>query len=186
MNTSFSRQTIATVAGLLLAMTLPSVAGQLVKQDVEGIRNFTRVDATVACAGATAVEAIPELKRQGFRAIVNLRLATEDGANVEESQTAAESAGLRYLHIPFETVNPDFAVADAFLAAVTDPENQPVFIHCGSANRVGALWLTKRVLKDGWAIEEAVKEAEAIGLRSDTLREFALKYIEARREHLER
>ena len=40
---------------------------------------------------------------------------------------------------------------DSFLAAVADKSNQPVFIHCGSANRVGGMWMIKRVLQDGWA-----------------------------------
>jgi len=165
------------LAALLLAGMLPSVAGQLVKQDVEGIRNFTRVDATVACAGATSVEAIAELKRQGFAAIVNLRLESEAGADIDASRAAAEAAGLEYIHLPLDGGAPDPAVADAFLAAVTDTANQPVFIHCASANRVGALWLIKRVLKDGWSVEEATNEAKAIGLRSEALEQFALKYI---------
>jgi hypothetical protein len=53
-----------------------------------------------------------------------------------------------------------------------------VFIHCGSANRVGAVWLIKRVLQDGWTVPKATEEAKMIGLRSAPLEQFALKYIE--------
>lgn len=181
MNTRFRRRAITALAALLLAGTLPTAAAQLVKQDVEGIRNFTRVDATVACAGATSVEAIAELQRQGFAAILNLRQEGEAGADIGVSRAAAEAAGLKYIHLPLDGTAPDPAVADAFLAAVTDVANQPVFIHCGSANRVGALWLIKRVVKDGWPIGEATEEAKAIGLRSEALEQFALKYIADRR-----
>ena len=52
-----------------------------------------------------------------------------------------------------------------------------MFVHCGSANRVGALWLIKRVMKDGWTIAQATEEAKAIGLRSEKLEAFALKYL---------
>lgn len=31
-----------------------------------GVTNYTRVDATVACAGATPVQALSELKKNGF------------------------------------------------------------------------------------------------------------------------
>lgn len=60
-----------------------------------------------------------------------------------------------------------------------DPSNSPVFIHCATANRVGAVWLIKRVMVDGWDIERATAEAERIGLRSPGLKQFALEYIAA-------
>ena len=66
---------------------------------------------------------------------------------------------------------------ESFLEAVADPANQPVFIHCGSANRVGAVWMIKRALQDGWALDRARTEAEAIGLRSEALVSFATDYI---------
>jgi len=152
------------------------------KEDVPGIRNFTRVDATVACAGATAPSAMTELKRQGFAAVINLRLADEKGADLDASRAAAEAAGLRWLHIPFNHRAPDPSAVDAFLAAVTDPANLPVLIHCGSGERAATMWLIKRVLRDGWSIEDALEEAQAIGLKLDTLREFAIKYIDEHRQ----
>ena len=62
-------------------------------------------------------------------------------------------------------------------APVTDPVNQPVYVRCGSANRVAGMWLIKRVSVDGWSIGEATTEAETIGLRSETLRDFAIDYV---------
>ena len=50
---------------------------------------------------------------------------------------------------------PDPKVVDNFLAAVADKGNQPVFIHCGSANRVGGMWMIKRALQDKWPLERA-------------------------------
>jgi hypothetical protein len=55
-------------------------------------------------------------------------------------------------------------------------------VHCGSANRVGAVWLAKRVLQDGWTIEKATEEAKLIGLRSEPLEKFALSYIAAKKK----
>jgi len=158
-----------------------ALTAQARKETVEGIRNLTRVDAVVACAGATAPEAIPGLAAQGFKSIVNLRLATEPGAAIEESKAAAEAARIKYIHLPFNGSEPDIKVADAFIMAVADPANQPVFIHCGSANRVGALWLAKRMLVDRWAQDKALEEARMIGLSSDALETFALDYVAKRR-----
>lgn len=141
----------------------------------EGVVNYTRVDATVACAGATPPEAMAEIRARGFASIINFRTAGERGATVDAGQAAAEAAGLRYHHIPFR--EPSAEVAETFLAAIGDPANQPAFIHCGSANRVGAMWLIKRVKQDGWNVDDALAEAETIGLRSEGLREFALAYV---------
>jgi uncharacterized protein (TIGR01244 family) len=154
---------------------------RLTKESLPGSRNVTRVEATVACGGATSPEAMPELKRRGFAAVINLRLASEPGAEIEASRHAASTAGLAYIHIPFDGSNPDREPVRRFLAEVARPENQPVFIHCGTANRVGAMWLIKRVLLDGWEERAAVAEAEAIGLSSARLKQFALEYIAAHR-----
>ena len=143
----------------------------------EGVRNYTRVDATVACAGATPPEAMAELRSRGFTTVINFRTVAENGATVNAGRVAAEAAGLKYIHIPFR--EPSAEIAETFLSAVGDPNNQPAFIHCGSANRVGAMWLIKRVKQDGYTVDNALVEAEAIGLSSAGLREFALDYVGA-------
>ncbi len=143
----------------------------------EGVRNYTRVDATVACAGATLPEVMAELKEHGFATVINFRTEGERGATVADGRAAAEAAGLTYIHLPFR--EPSAEVTEAFLEAVADPANQPTYIHCGSANRVGAMWLIKRVVQDGYSVADATAEAEAIGLSSEGLREFALDYVGA-------
>jgi uncharacterized protein (TIGR01244 family) len=164
---------------LLVVAAAVSVASaqEAKKETVPGVVNFTKVDATVACGGALSGDAVSELKSRGYRAIINFRLASENGANVEGEQSTATAAGIKYIHLPFNAQSPDAKVVDAFLTAVSDPANQPVFVHCGSANRVGAMWLIKRVLQDKWTIEKATAEAELIGLTSAPLKQFALDYI---------
>lgn len=141
----------------------------------EGVVNYTRVDATVACAGATPASAMPALRDMGFASIINFRTAGENGADVENSRAAATEAGLNYIHLPFR--NPDAETTEAFLAAVADETNQPAYIHCGSANRVGAMWFIKRVVQDGWDNDRAMAEAETIGLRAERLKTFATEYV---------
>jgi uncharacterized protein (TIGR01244 family) len=170
------------VAGLLTTTAIVAAqAPPAPASSIPGVTNYTRVDATVGCGGATPVEAFPVLKQEGFAAVINLRRADEPGANIQESKVAAERAGLKYIHIPFDAQAPSPDVADAFLAAVKDPSNAPVYIHCRSAGRVGAVWLIKRVLVDGWDVERATAEAKRIGLRSPQLEQFARDYIAAHR-----
>jgi uncharacterized protein (TIGR01244 family) len=169
---------IALAATLAAFVAIPLMA-QVQKQEMPGIRNYSRVDATVGCGGATDPAAMSGLKKEGYVSVINLRLANEEGANVEAGRAAAQAAGLKYIHLPFNAAMPDSKVVDSFLAAVADKSNQPVFIHCGSANRVGGVWMIKRALQDKWALDRALTEAKAIGLNNPALEAFATDYIKS-------
>ena len=167
---------------LFLAMSI-SVAAQVQKKDIAGITNYS--DASTQrwdAAGVPARAAMAALKTEGFRAVINLREASA-GSRYHAGRAAAKAAGLKYIHLPFNVATPDPKVVDSFLAAVADTSNQPVFIHCGSANRVGGLWMIKRVLRDGWDLQKAQTEAEAIGLRDPRLTTFATDYINKSHQH---
>ena len=158
------------------ALSVTTIA-QVRKAELAGVRNYSKVDATVGCAGATDASAMRALKGEGYVSVINLRTASEQGADVEAGRAAAQAAGLKYFHLPFSSAMPDPKIVDAFLATVADSKNQPVFIHCGSANRVGGMWMIKRVLQDKWAMDKARAEAEAIGLREPGTIAFATEYI---------
>jgi uncharacterized protein (TIGR01244 family) len=169
---------IALAAFVAVLLTIPALA-QVKKQEIAGIRNYSRVDATVGCGGATDPAAMTTLKKEGFVSVINLRLANEEGANVDAGRAAAQAAGLKYIHLPFNVAMPDSKVVDTFLATVADRSNQPVYIHCGSANRVGGMWMIKRVLQDKWPLDRALTEAQAIGLNNPALQTFATNYIKS-------
>ncbi len=161
---------------VVLGFIVQAPTAQLQKETIEGVRNYTKVDATIGCAGATDPKALGEVARRGYKAVLNLREESEDGAQIPESRAAAEAAGLTFLHLPFRGSAPDPAVAEQFLKIVVDPNHQPLFINCGSANRVGALWLIKRLVVDKWPQDKAIEEAKAIGLSSAALEKFALDF----------
>jgi len=156
------------------------------KVTVPGITNFSLLNESTGFAGspvgfggATQPAALSWLRDQGFVAVINLRFANEEGAELDSSIAASEAAGLEYMHLPFSPGNPDPDVVDSFLAAVSDAANQPVYIHCGSATRVAALWMIGRVLKDGWDIDAAAEEAELIALKPDDAIAVATAYVES-------
>ena len=168
------------VCALMVVFAVSTANGQQVsKEPVAGIRNMARLETTVACAGAITSDAIPEIKKMGFASIVNLRLATEAGADVQQHQAAAEKAGLKYFHVPFAG-KPDPVAADAFLKAITSPGAEPAFIHCAGGNRAATMWLIKRIAVDKWEVDRAVAEAEALGQTSVPLRDFAIEFARSR------
>ena len=101
-----------TVIGCLAAN---QSSAQVVKQEVSGVTNFAKIESTVACAGAITTAAIEELKKMGYASIINLRLATEPGADIERHTAVAKSVGIPYHHIPFSVTAPDPAAVDTLL-----------------------------------------------------------------------
>ena len=157
----------------------PASAQQVTKQTVPGVTNFAKLETTVACGGATTPEAVPELKKMGFASIINLRVPTEAGANVEAEAAAAKTAGINFFNIPFSGASPDPAVADRFLATITAKGNEPAYIHCSAGNRAGAMWMIKRLVVDHWDTDKAYTEAAALGLTSPALKQFAIDYAQS-------
>ena len=80
----------------------------------------------------------------GYNSVINLRLASEAGAQIDEEAAAAKAAGINYIHLPFNGAMPEVSVADQFVKAVTDKKNQPAFVHCASGNRAAAMWMGRR------------------------------------------
>jgi uncharacterized protein (TIGR01244 family) len=132
----------------------------------------------VACAGAITPESVVDVKKMGFVSIVNLRRASEEGANVEKEEAAAKAAGIRYFHVPYDG-SADPKAADAFLNAITSKGAEPAFIHCSGGNRAATMWLIKRIAIDHWDVDRATKEAILLGQTNAAARQFAIDYGQA-------
>jgi uncharacterized protein (TIGR01244 family) len=126
MQRTLPRLVIFTAIGCFVAH---ESSAQVVRQEMAGVTNFAKIESTVACAGAITPAAIAELKKMGYASIINLRLATEPGADIERHTAAAKAAGISYHHIPFSVAAPDPAAVDTFLKTITAPGVQPAFIH---------------------------------------------------------
>jgi protein tyrosine phosphatase (PTP) superfamily phosphohydrolase (DUF442 family) len=161
----------------LVAVLLLSLSSTLAaQQELPPIRNFLRVDANFCTGGQPRLEHLEQLKAEGVKAVINLRQPSEHRADEEEGK--ARELGLRYFNIPVVFASPQDAQADEFLKLTDDPANRPAFIHCTAAIRVGAFWMIRRVVRDGWTIEAAEQEAEKVGLHhSPHLNAFARAYI---------
>ena len=175
------KQTLAILI-LLGVVGEPAYAqGQVIREDVEGIRNFARIESVVACAGAIVPDTVARIADMGFRSIVNLQRATEESANVEEEKVAAEAAGIKYVHLPFGGPDFDPTVADRFLEAIVEPDTAPAFIHCGGGGRAATMWFIKRVIVDEWDIDSALAEATGLGMNPEGgSGQFGLNYVAER------
>jgi len=168
----------ATLLGALAVVLLGTAvsAQQVTKQQIPGISTFAQIESTIACGGATTPEAIREIRNMGFKSVINVRLASEPGAMVEEEGAVARAAGLHYIHLPFDAQAPDPKLIDNFIAAVTAPANSPAYVHCAAGGRAAALWMVKRIKGDGWPVQRALAEANALGL-NDRFRPWVMNYL---------
>ncbi len=169
--------TVALISTVWLAAA-PARAQEVTKETADGITNFHRLETTVACSGAIKATAVPEIKKYGFASIINLRQASEDGANLPEEEAAAKAADIRYYSIPFSSTAPDPAAVDKFVDTITTKGSDPAFIHCAGGGRAATMWFIKRMVVDHWDVERAAKEATALGMTSPTLKQFAIDYAQ--------
>ena len=164
-------------SNILLALAGAFVSSALVASgDTASISGFHRVEDGVAVGGQPAAEQVPSLAVAGYRTVVNLRLESEFDAG--PVALAAREAGMTYVSVPISAKDPADQAVDEFLRVTDDPAIYPVYIHCASGNRAAALWMIRRVLREGWTIGLAAAEADRAGLTSDSLRDFAFAYIQ--------
>ena len=114
----------------------------------------------------------------GIRTVLNIRYDAEQPDMDERAVVLA--LGLNYIHIPWN--GPDELTDEIFdeLRAVLNEAERPILFHCGSANRVGAVWMAYRMLEGGLSEDEARAEAKTVGLRSPAYEKKAIDYANGR------
>ena len=151
------------------------------KNEISALPSFKRVTPLVCTGGQPQLAHLEKLKAEGVTAVINLRPPNEHEAAQEEAK--ARELGLRYFTIPVVYLQPKDEQATEFLKLTDELKGEHVFIHCAAAIRVGAFWMIRRVLRDGWSYEQALEEANSIGLRDRPhLVEFARRYIDTHRK----
>lgn len=154
---------------------LGAAAAAFAMAGVETIDQYYRIDKRVAIGAQPTPEQVTLLSDEGFNGIINLR--EEPEFNDGPQARAARDAGLSFVRVPVSSKAPTDAAVDQFLLVTDDESLYPVFIYCASANRAAGLWMIRRVLREGWALEAAEAEAARAGLVKAEMRDFALDYI---------
>ena len=163
------------VAAAVCLLAIPVLA----QAQTPAIQNFLKINTEVCTGGQPTLAQLAELKAQGITTVINLRTAGEAGFDAAAEEAETKKLGMKYFHIPVSNqAGPKDEQADEFLRVTDNAQNRPVFIHCGSANRVGAFFMIRRVLRDGMTFDAAKAEADKIGLRSQALADFAKQYID--------
>lgn len=127
---------------------------------------------------------LQKLQQQGFRSIVNFRTAGEEeqplSPQAEGEQVRA--AGLEYLHLPVSMKAMEPELVDQFRE--TFPQlPQPVFAHCKSGKRAGAMVMMTVAVDQGLTGEQTLHQAKEMGFECDQpeLEQFVRQYVDSHR-----
>ena len=159
-------------------VTAPAAAKPVKNAKLGETRNVHRCG-DLYLAGQFSPQDIEKIKAAGITRVISLRT---DGEIDWDQKTALDNAGLEFIVVPFRA--PQELTDDVFdkVRKLLDDSNKPTLFHCGSANRVGGVWMTRRVLDEGIDLETAVKEAKTIGLRNAEYEQKARDYIERKKK----
>lgn len=149
------------------AFAMPATsAGPEAPQSVsaDALPNYKRLTPLLAVAGQPTPEALGRLRSLGFRTVINLRTESEPGVQAEAE--ALRAAGLDYVSVPVMPETLGASQVEAVRRVLDDPARGPVLLHCGSSNRVGAVWALLQAQAKGLDAEQAVEEGRRAGLSS--------------------
>ena len=164
---TMDRLTLALSAGLLICVSACSgdevgtEVAEVAEQQVAepAFRNAILVDDALA-GGQPSADELAMLAEQGYGTVINMRMPDEDGTTAE----AAEALGMNYVSLPIDgTAGLTEENAIAFAELLGELEG-PAVVHCGSGNRVGAMYALKAFYVDGMSAEEALVVGQEAGL----------------------
>lgn len=109
-------------------------------------------------------KALEQAASAGMKTVVNFRASDENGGlDPEAERLVAEKLGLNYLHHPVTEDDLHAENVDDFRRSLDDLP-QPVFLHCASGTRAGAMTLGALAADKGWDGDTALQEGKARGL----------------------
>ena len=121
----------------------------------------TPVDGILS-AGQPDEETLQVFADSGFVAVVDLRTDRES-RGMDDEAAVVEALGMEYISLPIDGAAAINFENSAALAEVLAGFDEPVLVHCGSANRVGAL-LALGKAQEGAAPEEAIAYGKSAGM----------------------
>ena len=122
----------------LLFVHQPAVAGQDIDLTLlSGIPNVVFLQEDVIGGGVPSQEALEEVKRQGFKSVIDLRTVAE---GIIFERTSVKKLGIKYYNISIRDLNISEDQVRRLEEILADPENKPALLHCAVGGRVHALW----------------------------------------------
>jgi uncharacterized protein (TIGR01244 family) len=145
-----------------LVIGIASIPG-FAQTNVAGVPNFHQINDHVYRGAQPTDLGFQSLAKLGVKTVIDLREVSDRSA---QERNSVESAGMRYVSIPFHGMSaPSPADVAKVLALFGDASAGPVFVHCRrGADRTGTVVACYRISHDGWNNEQALHEAKQDGM----------------------
>ena len=120
--------------------------------ELNGVPNLHKITDNLYRSAQPTEEGMKNLRQMGMVTIVNLRSFNSDRDEIGDT-------GLGYEHIYMKAWHPERKEVIRFLQIVTNEKRTPVLFHCKhGADRTGTMCALYRIIVQGWATDEAIKE----------------------------
>ncbi len=130
-----------------------------------GLARFVAVDLKLAAGSAPEPAGLNWLVDKGYHTLVDLRQPSEVPAGYIAQ---VSRAGLRYIALPIDIQSIDAKSVARFNFEIAAGEARPTYFFDSTGARAGALWYIKRMLVDKIDHQTARREAEEIGIASQS------------------
>lgn len=146
------------------------------------MQNTMKISDRITVGPQPEAKDFAELKRQGFRSVVNLRTSGEEEQPLspQEEREEVQQQGMEYEHIPVSIEDMQVTLVDKFRLSLSELPG-PVYVHCKTGKRAGAFSVMHHAVEQGVSGEEAVHKAMEMGFECDkpALVEFVKDYIDS-------
>ncbi len=117
----------------------------------------------VLTGGQPTQSELEQAKKLGYKTIINLRMPNEMTEWNEASKV--QSLDMKYVSIPVSSRDSINSInSDKMISILQNKSNYPVMIHCGSGNRVGALFSVDAFFQKSLSQEDALAIGRQAGM----------------------
>jgi len=141
-----------------------------------------KISDQVTVGAQPSEDQLQQLGKQGFKSVVNFRTEGEEDQPISPKAEGekVQSAGMTYLHVPVSMKAMGPELVDQFrekYAALP----KPVFAHCKSGKRAGAMVMMHVAVEQGMTGEQTLQQAKEMGFECDQpqLEQFVRQYVDS-------
>lgn len=140
-----------------------------------GIVNACEPINNVITGGQPTATQLRALSEAGVKLVLDIRDPMEPRPLTDEP-AEVRSHGMEYVNVPVSSATLNDDTMDRILDVLRQHSGEPIFFHCGSANRVGGALIAHFMLDQGMSEEQAMREGMRVGLRSPEYLQWGVDY----------
>ncbi len=122
---------------------------------LQSIIRFVPVSGSLATAGQPSENQLADVAAAGIEVVINLALHDDPRYSLPDEGATVRALGMEYIHIPVQFSSPGLPELELFFAAMERAGSRRALVHCAHNKRVPVFVALYRVIRQGWAEDEA-------------------------------